>query len=58
MILCELHKGERSVTTLQEAVGLGRSALSEHLAQLREQGLVENRCDKSRGLTTVHRDSR
>lgn len=43
MILCELHKGERSVTALQEAVGLSQSALSQHLARLRADSLVRTR---------------
>lgn len=43
MILCELHKGERSVTALQEAIGLGQSALSQHLAKLREEQIVATR---------------
>jgi DNA-binding transcriptional ArsR family regulator len=43
MILCELHKGERSVTTIQSAIGLSQSALSQHLARLREDNLVKTR---------------
>ncbi len=43
MILCELHKGERSVGALQESVGLSQSALSQHLARLREDHLVKTR---------------
>lgn len=43
MILCELHKGERSVGTIQEAIGLSQSALSQHLARLREDNLVKTR---------------
>jgi DNA-binding transcriptional ArsR family regulator len=43
MILCELHKGERSVTALQKAIGLGQSSLSQHLARLREDQLVVTR---------------
>lgn len=43
MILCELHKGERSVTALQQAVGLAQSALSQHLAKLREENIVVTR---------------
>jgi DNA-binding transcriptional ArsR family regulator len=43
MILCELHHGERSVTTLQQTVGLSQSALSQHLARLRGDGLVHTR---------------
>ncbi|PZX12798.1 DNA-binding transcriptional ArsR family regulator [Palleronia aestuarii] len=43
LILCELVKGERSVGALQAAVGLSQSALSQHLAKLREAGMVETR---------------
>jgi ArsR family transcriptional regulator, virulence genes transcriptional regulator len=43
MVLCELHKGEHSVTQLQEAVGLSQSSLSQHLARLREDCLVKTR---------------
>ena len=45
MILCELHKGESSVGMLQQAVGLGQSALSQHLAKLRHNRLVAVRRD-------------
>jgi len=40
MILCELHKGESSVSALQRALGLSQSSLSQHLARLREDELV------------------
>jgi DNA-binding transcriptional ArsR family regulator len=43
MILCELHKGERSVGALQEAVGLAQSAMSQHLAKLRDEKIVATR---------------
>ena len=43
MILCELHKGEQNVGALQKAVGLSQSALSQHLARLREDKLVTTR---------------
>ena len=43
MILCELHKGESSVSALQEALGLGQSSLSQHLGRLREDELVVTR---------------
>jgi DNA-binding transcriptional ArsR family regulator len=42
-VLCELHKGEQSVTRLQEAIGLSQSSLSQHLARLREDKLVKTR---------------
>lgn len=41
MILCRLaEKGEANVTMLAEAVGLSQSALSQHLAKMREEGIV------------------
>jgi len=43
MILCTLLDGERTVTELEETVGLGQSALSQHLARLRRDGLVATR---------------
>jgi DNA-binding transcriptional ArsR family regulator len=43
MILCELHKGETAVSELQRAIGLSQSSLSQHLARLREDGLVKTR---------------
>jgi ArsR family transcriptional regulator, virulence genes transcriptional regulator len=43
MILCELHKGETSVSGLQRTLGLGQSSLSQHLARLREDELVKTR---------------
>lgn len=43
MILCTLAVGERSVGDLNEVVPLSQSALSQQLARLRQQGLVETR---------------
>ncbi len=43
MILCELLVGERTVTELQGAVGLAMSAVSQHLAKLREAEIVATR---------------
>jgi ArsR family transcriptional regulator len=43
MILCQLTDGERSVGQLQPHVGLSQSALSQHLAVLREEGVVATR---------------
>ena len=41
MILCRLVEfGEDNVSSLAEAVGLSQSALSQHLAKMREEGLV------------------
>jgi DNA-binding transcriptional ArsR family regulator len=43
MILCHLANGERSVGELEKLVGLGQSALSQHLARLRRDQLVVTR---------------
>ena len=43
MILCILAEGERSVGDLNTIVPLSQSALSQQLARLRQQGLVETR---------------
>lgn len=44
MILCKLVEwGEANVNSLAEAVGLSQSALSQHLAKMREEGIVEFR---------------
>lgn len=45
MILCQLGDREISVGALQPLVGLSQSALSQHLALLREEGLVSARRD-------------
>jgi DNA-binding transcriptional ArsR family regulator len=43
MLLCLLAEGERSVGELNARVDLSQSALSQHLAVLREDGLVTTR---------------
>ena len=41
MILCKLVEwGEANVNTLADVVGLSQSALSQHLAKMRAEGLV------------------
>jgi ArsR family transcriptional regulator, virulence genes transcriptional regulator len=46
MILCKLVEwGEANVNALAEAVGLSQSALSQHLAKMRHEGLVTFRRD-------------
>jgi ArsR family transcriptional regulator, virulence genes transcriptional regulator len=45
MILCQLTEGERSVGELLPLVGLSQSALSQHLAVLRDEGVVATRRD-------------
>jgi DNA-binding transcriptional ArsR family regulator len=43
MILCQLADRERSVGELLPLLGLSQSALSQHLAVLREDGVVATR---------------
>lgn len=50
LVLCHLAEGERSVGALTALVGLSQSALSQHLARLRAEGLVATR----REGTTIH----
>lgn len=50
IILCELVNGERTVGELEPIVGLSQSALSQHLAKLRDAGLVKAR----RESQTIH----
>lgn len=43
MILCHLNEGEHSVGELEKLLGISQSALSQHLARLRHDGLVTPR---------------
>jgi len=43
IILCQLLKGEKTAGELDSATQLSQSALSQHLAVLREHGLVQTR---------------
>lgn len=43
LILCFLSQGERSVGELEGLLNLSQSALSQHLARLRRDGLVTTR---------------
>ena len=43
MVMCVLSEGELSVGALNDRIELSQSALSQHLAILREQGLVKTR---------------
>ena len=43
MIMCVLSEGEVSVGQLNQRINLSQSALSQHLAVLREQELVQTR---------------
>ena len=54
MILCRLGAGERSVGDLGAEFNLSQSALSQHLAVLREEGLVATRRE---GQTVFYRNA-
>ncbi|MDO5638346.1 MAG: metalloregulator ArsR/SmtB family transcription factor [Neisseria sp.] len=41
MILCLLIESEKNVTELVEAIGINQTAVSNHLAKLRSEGVVE-----------------
>lgn len=43
MVLCALAEGELCVSDLQQRISLSQSALSQHLAILRREKLVETR---------------
>lgn len=43
MILCSLVEGELSVGALNQRIDLSQSALSQHLAKLRDDGMVSTR---------------
>lgn len=46
MILCKLvQAGEMNVTALADAIGISQSALSQHLARMRAEGLLATRRD-------------
>ena len=52
MILCHLADGEMSVGDLAEELGMTQSALSQHLARMRAEQLVETERD---GQTIYYR---
>lgn len=52
MVLCQLGQNEMSVGEINDAVGLSQSALSQHLAKLRAEGMVATRRD---GQTIFYR---
>lgn len=43
LIVCILSAGEKNVGELEDVIGLSQSALSQHLARLRRDGVVETR---------------
>jgi len=54
MILCTLIHGELCVSDLNAKVKLSQSALSQHLASLREAGLVTTRKESQTVYYQIH----
>ncbi|EAT13761.1 ArsR/SmtB family transcription factor [Bermanella marisrubri] len=54
MILCSLGQGELSVSELNERLTLSQSALSQHLAWLRREDLVQTRRDAQTIYYALH----
>ncbi len=54
LALCHLASGEKTVGDLAKTIGLSQSALSQHLARLRDAGLVTS---EKRGLMVYYRVS-
>lgn len=48
MLLCQLSQGERSVSELEQLVGVRQPSLSQQLGVLREEGLVRTRREGKR----------
>lgn len=57
MILCALINGEMSVSDLNAQVPLSQSALSQHLAALREAELVATRRDSQKIFYRLNGDA-
>ncbi len=47
LLLCRLREGEASVGELVDLCGLSQSSVSQHLARMREGGLVQTRRDNT-----------
>lgn len=45
LVLCRLSGGEACVSELEEELNLSQPALSQHLARLRQEGVLETRRD-------------
>ena len=59
MILCQLVNDERSVGELAEALDARPSTISQHLALLRRDGIVQQRRDaQSQFYSLVHDEAR
>jgi DNA-binding transcriptional ArsR family regulator len=46
LCLCSMAEGKKSVTELTQETGISQSAVSQHLAKLRQQGFITPQRDK------------
>lgn len=56
VVLCQLAEGEKTVTELEQLLGLRQPALSQQLARLRTDGLVGTRRDGRNIYYSLARD--
>jgi len=54
LLLCALVEREHTAGELESVTGLGQSALSQHLALLRREGIVATRRDAQRIHYSLH----
>jgi ArsR family transcriptional regulator, virulence genes transcriptional regulator len=54
LMLCRMDEGETSVTELVELTGLSQSAVSQHLALLRDEGVVGTRGEVQTRYYSLH----
>lgn len=45
LVLCQLLEGEQNVTSLIEATNIPQTSMSQHLAKLKKEGIVDFRRD-------------
>ena len=57
MVLCYLMNGEQTVSALNAAIPLSQSALSQHLAGLRQAGLEDTRRESQAILYRLNSNS-
>ena len=53
LVLCQLVQGEKNVTELQNSLDISQSALSQHLAKMRDQGIIQCRRDGQQMLYSL-----
>lgn len=52
-VLCTLLEGEQSVSAVEARVGASQSAVSQHLARLRDEGIISSRRDGRQILYSI-----